>query len=97
MQLPGFLLVLFQILTAEEVQFEVRLAASLYFKNSIKNRWDGSRSPEIVEEERSQIRDNIIEAIIRVPRKVWTVFVCGVVAVGVGGDYGVVVRGAVGR
>uniref|UniRef100_A0A3P8UY59 Importin 8 n=1 Tax=Cynoglossus semilaevis TaxID=244447 RepID=A0A3P8UY59_CYNSE len=69
---------LLQIIVSEQVEFPVRQAAAIYLKNMVSQYWQ-DREPslgEVVfpfnihENDRQQIRDNIVEAIIRCPESI---------------------------
>ncbi|KAJ0069962.1 hypothetical protein NL108_017662, partial [Boleophthalmus pectinirostris] len=69
---------LLQIIVSEQVEFPVRQAAAIYLKNMVSQYWQ-DREPavgEVVfpfnihENDRQQIRDNIIEGIIRCPESI---------------------------
>ncbi|XP_057712393.1 importin-8 [Corythoichthys intestinalis] len=66
---------LLQIITSEQVEFPVRQAAAIYLKNMISQYWQ-DREPSlgkvvfpfnIHENDRQQIRNNIVEGVIRCP------------------------------
>uniref|UniRef100_A0A3Q1JSM3 Importin N-terminal domain-containing protein n=1 Tax=Anabas testudineus TaxID=64144 RepID=A0A3Q1JSM3_ANATE len=66
---------LLQIIVSEQVEFPVRQAAAIYLKNMVSQYWQ-DREPSlgevifpfnIHENDRQQIRDNIVEGIIRCP------------------------------
>uniref|UniRef100_A0AAY4B6W3 Importin N-terminal domain-containing protein n=1 Tax=Denticeps clupeoides TaxID=299321 RepID=A0AAY4B6W3_9TELE len=69
---------LLQIITSEQVEFPVRQAAAIYLKNMMGQYWqDREPAPgEVVfpfnihENDRQQIRDNVVEAIIRCPESI---------------------------
>ncbi|XP_032445970.1 importin-8 isoform X4 [Xiphophorus hellerii] len=69
---------LLQIIVSEQVEFPVRQAAAIYLKNMVSQYWQ-DREPsvgEVVfpfnihENDRQQIRDHIVEAIIRCPESI---------------------------
>uniref|UniRef100_A0A673WSS7 Importin 8 n=1 Tax=Salmo trutta TaxID=8032 RepID=A0A673WSS7_SALTR len=69
---------LLQIIVSEQVEFPVRQAAAIYLKNMVSQYWQ-DREPslgEVVfpfnihENDRTQIRDNIVEAIIQCPESI---------------------------
>lgn len=69
---------LLQIIVSEQVEFAVRQAAAIYLKNMVSQYWQ-DREPalgqvifpfNIHENDRQQIRDNIIEGIIRCPESI---------------------------
>ncbi|XP_062851040.1 importin-8 isoform X1 [Trichomycterus rosablanca] len=69
---------LLQIIVSEQVEFPVRQAAAIYLKNMVSQYWQ-DREPllgevmfpfNIHENDRSQIRDNMVEAIIRCPESI---------------------------
>ncbi|KAK7878893.1 hypothetical protein WMY93_030827 [Mugilogobius chulae] len=69
---------LLQIIVSEQVEFPVRQAAAIYLKNMVSQYWQ-DREPavgevifpfNIHENDRQQIRENIIEGIIRCPESI---------------------------
>uniref|UniRef100_A0A8D2Q579 Importin 8 n=1 Tax=Varanus komodoensis TaxID=61221 RepID=A0A8D2Q579_VARKO len=66
---------LLQIIVSDQVEFPVRQAAAIYLKNMVTQYWPDREPPpgEVVfpfnihENDRQQIRDNIVEGIIRSP------------------------------
>uniref|UniRef100_A0A6Q2Z0B9 Importin N-terminal domain-containing protein n=1 Tax=Esox lucius TaxID=8010 RepID=A0A6Q2Z0B9_ESOLU len=69
---------LLQIIVSEQVEFPVRQAAAIYLKNMVSQYWQ-DREPslgEVVfpfnihENDRTQIRDNIVEGIIQCPESI---------------------------
>uniref|UniRef100_A0A3Q1KF22 Importin N-terminal domain-containing protein n=1 Tax=Anabas testudineus TaxID=64144 RepID=A0A3Q1KF22_ANATE len=69
---------LLQIIVSEQVEFPVRQAAAIYLKNMVSQYWQ-DREPSlgevifpfnIHENDRQQIRDNIVEGIIRCPESI---------------------------
>ncbi|XP_038617082.1 importin-8 isoform X3 [Tachyglossus aculeatus] len=66
---------LLQIIVSEQVEFPVRQAAAIYLKNMVTQYWPDREPPpgeaifpfNIHENDRQQIRDNIVEGIIRSP------------------------------
>ncbi|XP_076861365.1 importin-8 isoform X3 [Brachyhypopomus gauderio] len=69
---------LLQIIVSEQVEFPVRQAAAIYLKNMVGQYWQ-DREPslgEVVfpfnihENDRGQIRDNVVEAIIQCPESI---------------------------
>ncbi|TRY92080.1 hypothetical protein DNTS_005869 [Danionella cerebrum] len=69
---------LLQIIVSDQVEFPVRQAAAIYLKNMVSQYWQ-DREPtlgEVVfpfnihENDRGQIRENIVEAIIRCPESI---------------------------
>ncbi|KAI1882050.1 hypothetical protein AGOR_G00246700 [Albula goreensis] len=69
---------LLQIIVSEQVEFPVRQAAAIYLKNMVSQYWQ-DREPSlgaavfpfnIHENDRQQIRDNIVEAIIQSPESI---------------------------
>ncbi|XP_077450428.1 importin-8 isoform X3 [Stigmatopora argus] len=69
---------LLQIITSEQVEFPVRQAAAIYLKNMISQYWQ-DREPSlgkvvfpfnIHENDRQQIRNNIVEGVIRCPESI---------------------------
>ncbi|XP_054655846.1 importin-8 isoform X1 [Dunckerocampus dactyliophorus] len=69
---------LLQVIASEQVEFPVRQAAAIYLKNMISQYWQ-DREPalgkvvfpfNIHENDRQQIRDHIVEAIIRCPETI---------------------------
>ncbi|GLD74245.1 importin-8 isoform X1 [Lates japonicus] len=69
---------LLQIIVSEQVEFPVRQAAAIYLKNMVSQYWQ-DREPslgEVVfpfnihENDRQQIRDHIVEGIIRCPESI---------------------------
>ncbi|KAH0617049.1 hypothetical protein JD844_028647 [Phrynosoma platyrhinos] len=66
---------LLQIIVSDQVEFPVRQAAAIYLKNMVTQYWPDREPPpgevifpfNIHENDRQQIRDNIVEGIIRSP------------------------------
>ncbi|NWR69320.1 IPO8 protein, partial [Centropus unirufus] len=66
---------LLQIIVSDQVEFPVRQAAAIYLKNMVTHYWPDREPPpgeavfpfNIHENDRQQIRDNIVEGIIRSP------------------------------
>ncbi|XP_028673781.2 importin-8 [Erpetoichthys calabaricus] len=69
---------LLQIIVSDKVEFPVRQAAAIYLKNMVSQYWQDREPPpgevifpfNIHENDRQQIRDNIVEGIIQCPESV---------------------------
>uniref|UniRef100_W5ND80 Importin 8 n=1 Tax=Lepisosteus oculatus TaxID=7918 RepID=W5ND80_LEPOC len=69
---------LLQIIVSDQVEFPVRQAAAIYLKNMVSQYWQDREPPagelmfpfNIHENDRQQIRDNIVEGIIQSPESV---------------------------
>ncbi|ORZ05818.1 armadillo-type protein [Absidia repens] len=68
----GFLPVVLQIFSSEELELGARQAAAIYFKNRIYRAWDraGNSSYPIGEEDRNIVKQGILHALVTVPNAV---------------------------
>ncbi|KAI3653160.1 hypothetical protein MP228_002585 [Amoeboaphelidium protococcarum] len=67
---PGFLVTLLQLVSAENVNLNVRFAASLYFKNFIKRHWIPDADENMIsEDDRTALKAQIIGLMVALPDK----------------------------
>ncbi|KAI8335766.1 armadillo-type protein [Chlamydoabsidia padenii] len=68
----GFLPVVLQIFSSEQLEIGARQAAAIYFKNRIYRAWDrnGNTSHPIGEEDRNIVKQGILHALVTVPNAV---------------------------
>jgi len=67
--LPGQLTNLLRVAVEGTLDVSVRQVAAITLKNLVKTRWDpdDADSPDIAEEDKASVRDNLLEGIVRAP------------------------------
>lgn len=75
-KVPGFVSLLLQVVVSNDVQFTVRQSGGIYLKNMVSQYWKERDRPEhadsgayfvISAQDKSTIRENIVEAVIHAP------------------------------
>ncbi|KAK2565652.1 Importin-7 [Acropora cervicornis] len=75
-KVPGFVSLLLQVVVSNDVQFTVRLSGVIYLKNMVSQYWKERDRPELADsgayfvisaQDKSTIRENIVEAVIHAP------------------------------
>lgn len=75
-KVPGFVSLLLQVVVSNDVQFTVRQSGGIYLKNMVSQYWKERDRPELAgsgayfvisAQDKSTIRENIVEAVIHAP------------------------------
>ncbi|XP_015762265.1 PREDICTED: importin-7-like [Acropora digitifera] len=75
-KVPGFVSLLLQVVVSNDVQFTVRQSGGIYLKNMVSQYWKERDRPELADsgayfvisaQDKSTIRENIVEAVIHAP------------------------------
>ena len=68
---PGFVVLLLQTVMANQVPHPIRMAAVIYLKNFVQQKW---RENHISDQDKQFVKQNILQAIVHAPQQLKYVF-----------------------